>query len=121
MAIGHNRYSTAGGNNLKNVQPLTVNFAFGNLALAHNGNLINATMLRHELEAYGAIFQSTIGQRSHHPFDCPLTSGFLLPRMIDALSQVRGAFSVVLMTDTRRDRCARPHGLRPLCLGKVAR
>src|SRR5688500_14031848 len=51
MAIGHNRYSTAGGSNLKNVQPLTVNFALGNLALAHNGNLINATMLRNELEA----------------------------------------------------------------------
>src|SRR5580765_6592264 len=54
MAIGHNRYSTAGGNDLKNVQPLSVNFAFGNLALAHNGNLINAQVLRHELEAYGA-------------------------------------------------------------------
>ena len=59
MAIGHNRYSTAGGKDLKNVQPLTVNFAFGNLALAHNGNLINAQVLRNELEAYGAIFQST--------------------------------------------------------------
>ncbi|HET9866738.1 MAG TPA: amidophosphoribosyltransferase, partial [Nitrospira sp.] len=57
MAIGHNRYSTAGGHDLKNVQPLTVNFAFGNLALAHNGNLINAQVLRNELEAYGAIFQ----------------------------------------------------------------
>ena len=59
MAIGHNRYSTAGGAGVKNVQPLTVNFALGNLALAHNGNLINATMLRNELEAYGAIFQSS--------------------------------------------------------------
>ena len=59
MAIGHNRYSTSGGSDLKNVQPLTVNFALGNLALAHNGNLINATVLRNELEAYGAIFQST--------------------------------------------------------------
>jgi len=49
MAIGHNRYSTAGGQDLKNVQPLIVNFAFGNLALAHNGNLINAQVLRHEL------------------------------------------------------------------------
>jgi len=56
-AIGHNRYSTAGESHLKNVQPLTVNFAFGNLALAHNGNLINAPMLRSELEAYGSIFQ----------------------------------------------------------------
>src|SRR5438445_9275499 len=58
-AIGHNRYSTAGSSDLKNTQPLVVNFAFGNLALAHNGNLINAQMLRNELEAYGAIFQSS--------------------------------------------------------------
>ena len=57
-AIGHNRYSTAGDSHLRNVQPLTVNFAFGNLAVAHNGNLTNAWMLRSELEAYGAIFQS---------------------------------------------------------------
>ncbi|MFB3115551.1 MAG: amidophosphoribosyltransferase, partial [Nitrospirales bacterium] len=57
-AIGHNRYSTAGQSHLRNVQPITVNFAFGNLALAHNGNLTNAEMLRSELEAYGSIFQS---------------------------------------------------------------
>src|SRR3990172_4718784 len=59
MAIGHNRYSTAGENSLKNVQPIMVNFALGSLALAHNGNLTNATLLRDELEAYGSIFQST--------------------------------------------------------------
>jgi len=58
-AVGHNRYSTAGSSDLKNAQPLVVNFAFGNLALAHNGNLINAEMMRNELEAYGSIFQST--------------------------------------------------------------
>ncbi len=62
MAIGHNRYSTAGGNDLKNVQPLSVNFAFGNLALSHNGNLINAQVLRHELEAYGAHLSIHLGQ-----------------------------------------------------------
>src|SRR3989304_597013 len=58
MSIGHNRYSTAGTSDLKNVQPLMVNYALGTLALAHNGNLTNATFLRDELEAYGAIFQS---------------------------------------------------------------
>src|SRR4030095_629327 len=82
MAIGHNRYSTAGGQCLKNVQPLTVNFAFGNLALAHNGNLINAQVLRHELEAYGAIFPSTsdsdgiLAARAPHGFR-PLSLGRL--------------------------------------------
>jgi amidophosphoribosyltransferase len=118
-AIGHNRYSTAGGNNLKNVQPLTVNFAFGNLALAHNGNLINATMLRHELEAYGAIFQSTTDSEVIIHLIAHSRADSLLPRIIDALSQVRGAFSVVLLTDTGVIAARDPYGLRPLCLGKL--
>src|SRR5205807_6230812 len=98
-AIGHNRYSTAGDNNLKNVQPLTVNFAFGNLALAHNGNLINATMLRHELEAYGAIFQSTSDSEVIIHLIAQSQESLLLDRIFDALNQVRGAFSITLLTD----------------------
>src|SRR6476620_6227187 len=119
MAIGHNRYSTAGGSNLKNVQPLTVNFALGNLALAHNGNLINATMLRHELEAYGAIFQSTTDSEVIIHLIAHSRADSLLARIIDALSQVRGAFSVVLMTDRGVIAARDPYGLRPLCLGRV--
>jgi amidophosphoribosyltransferase len=119
MAIGHNRYSTAGGSNLKNVQPLTVNFALGNLALAHNGNLINATMLRHELEAYGAIFQSTTDSEVIIHLIAHSRGDTLLARVIDALSQVRGAFSVVLMTDQNVIAARDPYGLRPLCLGRL--
>src|SRR6478609_5486547 len=119
MAIGHNRYSTAGGNNLKNVQPLTVNFAFGNLALAHNGNLINATMLRHELEAYGAIFQSTTDSEVIIHLIAHSRADSLLARIIDALSQVRGAFSVVLLTDDGIIAARDPHGFRPLSLGRL--
>jgi amidophosphoribosyltransferase len=119
MAIGHNRYSTAGANNLKNVQPLTVNFALGNLALAHNGNLINATMLRHELEAYGAIFQSTTDSEVIIHLIAHSRGDTLLSRVIDALSQVRGAFSVVLMTDHHVIAARDPYGLRPLCLGRL--
>ncbi|MBD0305304.1 MAG: amidophosphoribosyltransferase [Nitrospiraceae bacterium] len=119
MAIGHNRYSTAGGSNLKNVQPLTVNFAFGNLALAHNGNLINATMLRHELEAYGAIFQSTTDSEVIVHLIAHSRADSLLARIIDALNQVRGAFSVVLLTDDNVIAARDPYGLRPLCLGKL--
>src|SRR5512139_1900269 len=59
IAIGHNRYSTAGSSSLKNVQPIMVNFSLGSLAIAHNGNLVNALELRNELESKGAIFQST--------------------------------------------------------------
>jgi amidophosphoribosyltransferase len=119
MAIGHNRYSTAGSSNLKNVQPLTVNFALGNLALAHNGNLINATMLRHELEAYGAIFQSTTDSEVIIHLIAHSRGDTLLARVIDALSQVRGAFSVVLMTDQNVIAARDSYGLRPLCLGRL--
>src|SRR5919106_6274716 len=119
MAIGHNRYSTAGDSNLKNVQPLTVNFAFGNLALGHNGNLINATMLRNELEAYGAIFQSTTDSEVIIHLIAHSRADTLLARIIDALSQVRGAFSVVLLTDDGVIAARDPYGLRPLCLGKL--
>ena len=119
MAIGHNRYSTAGGGGLKNVQPLTVNFAFGNLALAHNGNLINAQMLRHELEAYGAIFQSTTDSEVIVHLIAHSRGDSLLARVIDALSQIRGAFSLVLLTDNGVMAVRDPHGFRPLCLGKL--
>jgi amidophosphoribosyltransferase len=119
MAIGHNRYSTAGGNDLKNVQPLIVNFALGNLALAHNGNLINAQMIRNELEAYGAIFQSTSDSEVIIHLIAHSKADSFLARVIDALSRVRGAFSVVLLTDSGLIAARDPHGLRPLCLGRV--
>ncbi|MCA1958866.1 MAG: amidophosphoribosyltransferase [Nitrospira sp.] len=119
MAIGHNRYSTAGGNDLKNVQPLIVNFALGNLALAHNGNLINAQVLRNELEAYGAIFQSTSDSEVIIHLIAHSKADSLLARVIDALSRVRGAFSVVLLTDRGLIAARDPYGLRPLCLGRL--
>ena len=119
MAIGHNRYSTAGGAGLKNVQPLNVNFAFGNLAVAHNGNLINATMLRSELEAYGAIFQSTSDTEVIIHLIAHSRADTLLERVVDSLTQVRGAFSVVLMTDQGVIAARDPHGFRPLCLGRL--
>ena len=119
MAIGHNRYSTAGESSLKNVQPLIVNFAFGNLALAHNGNLINASMLRSELEAYGAIFQSTADSEVIIHLIAHSRAETLLARVIDALSQVRGAFSVVLLTDDSLIAARDPYGFRPLSLGHL--
>src|SRR5437764_7492169 len=97
-AIGHNRYSTAGSSDLKNAQPLVVNFAFGNLALAHNGNLINAEMMRNELEAYGAIFQSSTDSEVIIHLIAHSRGDSLLARVIDALNQVRGAFAVVALT-----------------------
>jgi len=118
-AIGHNRYSTAGSSDLKNAQPLVVNFAFGNLALAHNGNLINAQMLRNELEAYGAIFQSTTDSEVIVHLIAQSRQSLLLNRVIDALNQVRGAFSITLLTDQGLIAARDPYGFRPLCLGRI--
>jgi amidophosphoribosyltransferase len=118
-AIGHNRYSTAGSSDLKNAQPLVVNFAFGNLALAHNGNLINAQMLRNELEAYGAIFQSTTDSEVIVHLIALSRQSLLMDRIFDALNQVRGAFSITLLTDNGMVAARDPWGFRPLCLGKV--
>ncbi len=118
-AIGHNRYSTAGSSDLKNAQPLVVNFAFGNLALAHNGNLINAQMLRNELEAYGAIFQSTSDSEVILHLIAQSKESLLLDRIFDALNQVRGAFSITLLTDNGLIAARDPRGFRPLCLGRI--
>src|SRR6266540_2389313 len=118
-SIGHNRYSTAGSSDLKNAQPLVVNFAFGNLALAHNGNLINAQMLRNELEAYGAIFQSTTDSEVVVHLIAQSRQSLLLDRIFDALNQVRGAFSITLLTDHGLVAARDPWGFRPLCLGRL--
>jgi amidophosphoribosyltransferase len=117
-AIGHNRYSTAGGGDLHNVQPLSVNFAFGNLALAHNGNLVNAGMLRGELEAYGAIFQSDSDSEVIIHLIAHSKGDTIVNRVIDALSLVRGAFSLVLLTDDHLIAARDPYGFRPLSLGR---
>jgi amidophosphoribosyltransferase len=118
-AIGHNRYSTAGSSDLKNAQPIVINFAFGNLALAHNGNLINAQMIRNELEAYGAIFQSTTDSEVIVHLIAHSRANTLLDRVIDALKQVRGAFSITLLTDEGLIAARDPYGFRPLCLGRI--
>ncbi|MGV7227579.1 MAG: amidophosphoribosyltransferase [Nitrospirales bacterium] len=117
-AIGHNRYSTAGGGDLHNVQPLSVNFAFGNLALAHNGNLVNAGVLRGELEAYGAIFQSDSDSEVIIHLIAHSKGDTIVSRVIDALSLVRGAFSLALLTDDHLIAARDPYGFRPLSLGR---
>ncbi len=117
-AIGHNRYSTAGSGDVHNVQPLSVNFAFGNLALAHNGNLINAGVLRGELEAYGAIFQSDSDSEVIIHLIAHSKGETVINRVIDALSLVRGAFSLVLLADDHLIAARDPYGFRPLCLGR---
>jgi len=118
MAIGHNRYSTSGDSHLRNVQPLTVNYAFGNLALAHNGNLTNASMLRSELEAYGSIFQSDSDSEVIVHLIAHSKEETFLNRVIEALTMVRGAYSLVFLTEREVIAARDPYGFRPLCLGR---
>jgi amidophosphoribosyltransferase len=119
LAIGHNRYSTAGSTVLKNCQPFVVEWAQGALAIAHNGNLVNAEALRERLEARGSIFQSTSDTEViiHLMAASPATT--LVGRIIDALAQVRGAYSLVFLTETQVIAARDPDGFRPLVLGRV--
>ncbi|MHB8880720.1 MAG: amidophosphoribosyltransferase [Thermodesulfovibrionales bacterium] len=119
LAIGHNRYSTAGSSILKNVQPIVANFSMGSLALGHNGNLVNAGELRKSLENEGAIFQSTSDSEVVvHLIAHSKGEGFH-ERVIQALRQVSGAFSLLIMRENELIAARDPYGVRPLCLGQV--
>lgn len=118
-AIGHVRYSTAGEKNLKNVQPLSVNYSRGGFALAHNGNLVNAQILRAELEAYGSIFQSNSDTEVIIHLIAVSRLATLEDRIVDALGMVRGAYSLVLLTEGKMIACRDPYGIRPLSIGKL--
>jgi amidophosphoribosyltransferase len=126
-AIGHVRYSTAGSSHLKNAQPIAIQYAGGAIAVAHNGNIVNAEALRHELEAQGSIFQTTSdtevilhlmarvkpdrvasGSTEHH-----------LAAARAALHRISGAYSLLFLTENAMIGVRDPHGFRPLVLGKL--
>ena len=115
-SIGHVRYSTAGSSTLKNAQPLVVDCGRGQLAIAHNGNLVNAAILREELEASGSIFQTTVDSEIIlHLLARPTDR----KNVLTALRQVEGAFSFVLMGEQEIIGVRDPFGFRPLVLGKL--
>ncbi len=119
LAIGHNRYSTAGKSELVNAQPCMINYSAGSLALAHNGNLVNAQTIRNELGKKGAIFLSTNDSEVIVHLMAQSKAETFIDRAADALAQVSGAYSLVLMTQTEMVAARDPHGFRPLCLGKL--
>ena len=115
-AIGHVRYSTTGSSTAKNAQPFVVATARGQLAIAHNGNLVNAAQLRSELEEKGSIFQTTVDSEIVlHLLAQPRENG---GSALAALRKLEGAFSVVLLGEREIIGFRDPHGFRPLCLGK---
>ncbi len=118
-AIGHNRYSTTGKSNLENVQPILVNYALGTLSMVHNGNLVNADILRDELEAYGSIFQSSMDSEVIIHQIAHSRQKYLVDRIVESLSRVRGAYSLIFLSEQGMIGVRDPHGVRPLSLGKV--
>ncbi len=117
IAIGHNRYSTAGTSSLKNVQPIMVNFSLGSFAIAHNGNLINALELKDELEEKGAIFQSSSDSEVIVHLIAKASSGDLYSRIVDTMKRISGAFSILLMSENEMIAMRDPFGFRPLSIG----
>jgi amidophosphoribosyltransferase len=117
LAIGHVRYSTAGGSHLKNAQPFAVDYARGSLAVCHNGNLTNADEIRSELEARGSIFQSSSDTEVLVHLVAMSTEAAIEDRVADALAKVRGAYSLLFMTEDTVVAVRDPMGIRPLCLG----
>jgi len=117
LAIGHNRYSTAGGGGIKNVQPIVANFSQGNLAIAHNGNLVNADSLRNRLEAAGSIFQSTSDSEVILHLLARSRAETFKGKVVDALTEVSGAYSLLLMRENELVAVRGPYGIRPLSLG----
>ena len=119
IAIGHNRYSTAGASLLKNAQPILVDYSRGSIALAHNGNLVNASYIRSELEAYGSIFRSTMDTEAIVHLIAQSKEDKLLDRVVDAVSRIKGAYSLLIMTEKELIGVRDPNGFRPLLLGKL--
>jgi amidophosphoribosyltransferase len=119
-AIGHVRYSTAGSSELRNAQPLFFEYAGGQIAIAHNGNLTNAVQLRARLEASGSIFQSSSDTEVIVHLMAQVRGGDVVSKLDAALAQVEGAYSLVITTEDGRIIGVRdPHGFRPLVIGRL--
>ena len=118
-AIGHVRYSTTGESRLRNAQPICANTDLGPVAIAHNGNLVNARAVRRELEGRGSIFSTTTDSEVVLHLLARSREATLEDRLIDALSRVKGAFSLVLLSHDALVAVRDPNGFRPLTLGRL--
>src|SRR3954452_4137956 len=119
IAIGHNRYATTGDTILRNVQPLYADFEFGGFAVAHNGNLTNAHLLHRALVRRGCLFQSTTDSEVFIHLIAISLYSTVVDRLIDALRQVQGAYSLVALHNGALIGARDPLGVRPLVLGRL--
>ncbi len=118
-AIGHVRYSTAGESKLANAQPILIDCAHGQIALCHNGNIVNASELREDLVSQGSIFQSSSDTEVVLHLYARSRAGSVEEALIESLSQIQGAFSFVMLTRDRLVAVRDPHGFRPLAIGRL--
>ena len=119
IAIGHTRYSTAGESKLENAQPFVIDCAHGQIAVAHNGNLVNAGELRDELVSNGSIFQTGSDPEVILHLYARSKAPAVEDALVDSIAQIRGAYSLALLTKNRLIAARDPHGFRPLALGKL--
>ena len=119
FAIGHNRYSTTGGTSLRNIQPFFADLHMGGVSIAHNGNLTNALLLRETLVKDGAIFRTTTDTETIVQLIAKSKRDKFLDKLIDALFQIQGGYSLVLMTNKKLVGVRDPFGIRPLIIGKL--
>lgn len=118
-AIGHTRYSTTGSSSLVNAQPYRVDYSRGQVAIAHNGNLVNAQILRAELEAYGSIFGSTTDSELFIHLMAKPSYRSCEEAVVESVKRVEGAYSVVILDEKQLFAVRDPHGFRPLVFGRL--
>ncbi len=120
MAIGHTRYSTAGDDSILDAQPVFARYGLGEISIVHNGNLVNAREIREELIKKGAIFQSNMDTENLiHLIAKNYEKNTLKERIIDAVKQIKGAFSLIILSRSKMFAIRDPFGFRPLSLGKL--
>lgn len=119
IACGHVRYSTTGSSSLGNAQPLTAKYAKGTMAVAHNGNLVNADELRRELEGKGALFQSSTDSEVIANLIARLSRDGVEDAIAECMQKIKGAYSLVIMTENKLIGVRDPNGFRPLVIGKL--
>ncbi len=119
MASGHVRYSTSGASHIANAQPFVVQYAKGAITIAHNGNLVNAIKLKNKLEAQGAIFQSSMDSEVIVHLIARSKKEKFEDAVIEALKQIKGSYSLIIMNEKKLIAVRDPHGFRPLCIGKL--
>ena len=119
FAIGHNRYSTTGETSLRNIQPFFADLHIGGLSIAHNGNLTNALSLRENLVKNGAIFRTTSDTETIVQLIAKSIRKKFIDKLIDALFQIQGGYSLILMTNKKLVGVRDPYGIRPLVIGKL--